>query len=51
MAVGGDDPPDLRAFARQRAGLVKQDSVDFAEQIQRATILHQHAALRAQRER
>ena len=33
IAVRGDDPSDLGAFARQRAGFVEQHGVDFAQQI------------------
>ena len=51
ISVDRDDPADLRALAGQCTGLVKKNGIDVAEQIQRAAVLDQHAALGTQCQR
>ena len=47
----GEDAPDFGALAGQRAGLVKQERIDFAHRLERAAGLDQHTLLRGERQR
>jgi len=48
--VGTNHPADFRSFARQRAGLVEEYSVDLAEKVERAPVLDENPLLSAERQ-
>src|SRR5271156_3723190 len=49
-AGGGDHPTDFRSLARQRTGLVEEDRVDLAEEVERAPVLDEDPLLGAERQ-